>query len=182
MWNICIRVPLIHYPQYCIILSQLRFSNWTYVYFRKKSIRSKLTTQNPGTATVHNGWYWNTPKWNLISEAFSSKENQNYSEHYKNITFCITLFSFIVKPLRNKLIIWHISWVKEIPFSDAHVSGSTVMWQHHITYTWGGGGWVYLSQSLKERQLISWSIYSKEKWKSFLLTLSIWSLLRREYM
>ncbi len=136
MWNICTRVRLIHYPQHCKIISQLRLSNSTYVYFRKKSIRSsKLITQNPGTATVHNGWYWNTPKWNLISEAFSSKEKPIlFRTLKKNITFCNTLISFIVKPLRNKLSIWHISWVKEFRVLTHTFQGPTLGSKpYHVT-------------------------------------------------
>jgi hypothetical protein len=46
------------------------------------------------------------------------KTNIN-SVHDKNITFWQFSSISIVEPLWNKIIIWHICWVKQIPFFDA---------------------------------------------------------------
>ncbi len=40
----------------------------------------------------------------------------------KPILFRTLLSFFIVEPWRNNIIVWHVCWVKQIPFSDKRVS------------------------------------------------------------
>jgi hypothetical protein len=68
-------------------------------------------------------WQWILKRIHIKTEYILVSLNQNYSEHGKKHDISMT---FIFQPLWHNIIVWHICWVKQNPFSDARVSGSTV--------------------------------------------------------
>jgi hypothetical protein len=98
-------------------------------------IRDTKGPESFRTVLIHNGGYWSVhtahaeTEFDLISFSFIWKPNQYCSGHDEYVIFYILIafIFFIVDPLKSKIIIWQINGVLQLLFSDARVSGSTVL-------------------------------------------------------